>query len=270
MSESRKNNDNSADTGFPGLLEEMNMDDIAAFAPEVVVLPLGSTEPHGNHLPYGTDTYQITATCRLGVKWANREGARALLYPTLPITCNANMRRHPFALRMHVRTFMRMLIDIVVQCREDGINKVVICNGHGGNTSMVDATLREIAGMDNMPFVCCNNGVPPAGYVSPIKHRSDHAGEAESSMMLAVRPDLVRTEKFTDNPFGRLKAPLLAKTSFVRPWHLYLPAGAGGETRESTAEKGRTIIEANARGLADILIELTNAKFDRNFPYAGL
>jgi hypothetical protein len=60
---------------------------------------------------------------------------------------------------------------------------------------------------------------------------------------------------------------LLENVSFIRPWHVYVPASAGGETRKSTAAKGRAVVEASARGLADLLEALSKAKFDARFPY---
>ena len=252
---------------FPGLLEEMTVEEIQAFDPQVVVLPLGSTEPHGPHLPYGTDAFQVTRLCRLAVEWANREEARALLYPTLPITNNANFRRFPFALRIGVRTLVSVIIDIVTQCKEDGIDKVVLVNGHGGNPAAIDVALREIAGMDDMPFVCTTGGISPEGFVNPIEHPSDHGGESETSRMMWIRPDLVREQKLADNPFGQLRVKSLAKAHFVRPWHLYVPISAGGETRKSSAAKGKLLVEANARGLADLLVELAAAPYDERFPY---
>lgn len=253
---------------FPGLLEEMTTAEVSAFAPQVVVLPLGSTEPHGPHLPLGTDTFQVTRLCRLAVERANRQGAGALLYPTLPITNNANFRRFPFSLRIGIRTLMSVIVDIVTQCGEDGIRKVVIVNGHGGNPAAIDAALREIAGMDNMPFVCWTGGIAPEGFVNPIEHASDHGGESETSRMMWIRPELVRPERLENYPFGRLRVEALAKTHFVRPWHLYVPASAGGETRASSAEKGRALVEAYAAGLAELLVELSRAEYDARFPYS--
>ena len=98
--------DDTPPPACPGLLEEMTVEEVRAFDPEVVVLPLGSTEPHGPHLPMGTDVYQVTRLCRLAVAAANANTARALLYPTLPITNNANFRAFPFALRIGIRTLM--------------------------------------------------------------------------------------------------------------------------------------------------------------------
>lgn len=253
---------------FPGLLEEMTAEDVRDFEPEVVVLPLGSTEPHGAHLPMGTDTYQVTRLCRLAVEQANHDGARVLLYPTLPITNNANFRKFGFALRVGIRTLMSIIVDIVTQCREDGIQKVVLVNGHGGNPAAIDAAMREIAGMDGMPFVCCTSGIAPKGFVSPIEHPSDHGGESETSRMMWIRPELVRHEKLTNNPFGELKVKSLSRVHFVRPWHLYVPASAGGETRKASAEKGKATVEAHAQGLAQMLVELSNTPYDEHFPYS--
>jgi len=252
---------------FAGLLEEMTVEEVKAFAPQVVVLPLGSTEPHGPHLPMGTDTYQVTRLCRVAVERANQRGGKVLLYPTLPITNNANFRRFPFSLRIGIRTLMSVLVDIATQCKEDGINKVVIVNGHGGNPATIDAALREIAGMDDMPFVCWTGGIAPEDFVSPIEHASDHGGESETSLMMYIRPELVRTDKLAANPVGQLRVKKLAQTQFVRPWHLYVPVSAGGETRAASADKGRALIDAGAEGLAQLLAELSQAAYDERFPY---
>ncbi|MDP6775298.1 MAG: creatininase family protein [Candidatus Latescibacteria bacterium] len=252
---------------FPGLLEEMTMEEVRGFDPEVVVLPLGSTEPHGPHLPYGTDTWQVTRLARIAVEAANARGARVLLYPSLPITNNANFRELPFALRIGIRTLMTVIVDIVTQCRQDGIRKVVIVNGHGGNSETVPAALREISGMDDMPFVCLASPQPPPDFENPIVHPSSHGGESETSRMLWIRPDLVREDRLEDFPVSVPAFEGLKHASFVRPWHLYLPRSAGGETRESSAEKGKAVTEANAEALAEFLVELSSAEIDDWFPY---
>ncbi|MCW8132910.1 MAG: creatininase family protein [Planctomycetota bacterium] len=252
---------------FMGLLEEMTIDEVRAFKPRVAVLPLGSTEPHGPHLPYGTDTYQVTRLARLGVASANKQGAKAILYPTLPITNNANFRKFPFACRIGIRTLMTVIRDIATQCREDGVMKLVIVNGHGGNPGAIMASMREIAGMDGMPFVCLASRLNPAGFKTPIEFPSEHAGESETSRMMWIRPDLVRTKKLRNNPLGKIKVPGLERADFVRPWHLYLPVSAGGETRVSSAAKGQAVIEAEARGLAELLVGLGKTKFNARFPY---
>ncbi len=255
-----------------GILEEMTLPEVRAFKPEVVVLPLGSTEPHGDHLPYGTDTYEARAITRLAVEKANQRKARVLLYPALPITNNVNFRKFPFALRIGVRTLMCALIDIVTQCKEDGIKKVVIFNVHGGNPATVHATMREIAGMDDMPFVYyVGLGEPPqlpgTAFKNPIKHPSLHAGEFETSMVMHIRPDLVQKDKFMNYPTGVEKIEGLDGRSFVRPWHLYVPRSAGGETKESSAKKGKILVEGEGAALAELLVQLSKAPYNAKFPY---
>lgn len=257
----------SSKAAFPGLLEEMTIDEVRAFKAEVIVLPLGSTEPHGDHLPYGTDTMSVTRLCRLGVERANKRGGRVMLYPTLPITNNANFRAFPFALRIGVRTLMTMIIEIARQCKEDGANKMVIVNGHGGNPGAINAALREISGMDDMPFVCQATNLCPDGFKSPIEHPSDHAGEGETCEIMWIRPDLVREDKLVKYPVGELRKKSFKRANFVRPWHLYLPTSAGGETRKSSAKKGKIQVEAEARALSELLVDLSKTKFDKRFPY---
>ena len=82
-----------------------------------------------------------------------------------------------------------------------------------------------------------------------------------------IRPKLIREDKLANNLVGRLRVRVLAHVHFVRPRHCYVPASAGGETRASTAEKGRATVEAHAEELADLLMELSQAPYDENFPY---
>jgi len=101
-----------------------------------------------------------------------------------------------------------------------------------------------------------------------IVHPSDHGGESETSCVMALRPDLVRTEKQAANPFGKLAVESLENVFFIRPWHLYVPESAGGDTSEASAEKGRRILEASIDGLAALICELDSVDITDKFPYA--
>lgn len=255
-----------------GILEEMTIDQVRQLDPQVVVLPIGSTEPHGPHLPYGTDTYQVDAICRSAVIEANRAGASALMYPPLPISNNVNFKAFPFACRIGVRTLMTVLGDIITELEEDGIRKIVIVNGHGGNTDTLKAALREHAERhppDEGAFVCLAGGMGTKEAAAMIEHPSDHAGEAETSQMLHLRPDLVQKDKFDAFPVGTPNPKALQSryVHFVRPWHGHVPTSAGGETRTSSEAKGKALIESAAAGLADFLVELSQAQWRPGFPY---
>jgi len=260
--------------GVSGILSQMTIEDVKRLAPEVVVLPIGSTEPHGPHLPYGTDAFQVEAVATGAVTQANASGARVLLYPTLPISNNVNFQAYPFACRVSVRTLMLMLLDIIEALEQDGMRKVVLLNGHGGNCDTIRATIREHVGRRRPgqgAFVCSVDDWALAGKVEKalIDHPSQHAGQGETSRMMYLHPDLVRPEHFQD---FEQKTPVIdaladGKVYCVRPWHAYLPASAGGETRTSSAAKGKALIEESVSTLAKFLVDLSHAPMHDLFPF---
>jgi creatinine amidohydrolase len=259
-----------------GILEEMTIEQVRELRAEVVVLPIGSTEPHGPHLPYGTDTFQADAVTRRAVTAANRAGGRVLMYPALPIGNNVNFKAFPFAARVSVRTLMNVVLDIVEALEQDSIKKIVLVNSHGGNTDTLKAAIREHVSRhppDAGAFLCMVTSASfmPAEVGKLIEHGSDHAGEYETSCVMHLRPELVRQEKFDLFPQRQPELPVLrsGEVFFVRPWHGYVPASAGGETRKSTAEKGKALIDGAAQGLAKFLVELSNTPWQAKFPYAA-
>jgi len=253
----------------PGILEEMTIEDVRAFNPEVVIWSIGSTEPHGPVLPYGTDYFQSDAAVRLGTILANQRGARALMYPTLPISNNANFKAFPFVCRISPQTLMQVILDVIEALEEDGIRKIVLFVGHGGNMDTMRATLREHAHRHRPgegAFVCLTHGTSPP---EAVEHPSDHGGEGEVSRILHLRPDLVRKDKIGAFPWGELAIEALAKPEvyFVKPWHLYVPHSCGGDQTKASGEKGRLIIEHTAERVADLLVQLSQAEFGETFPY---
>jgi creatinine amidohydrolase len=252
-----------------GILSEMTIDEVRKFKPQVVVLGVASTEPHGPALPYGTDFYQCDAVCRQAVILANRKKSRALMYPTLPIGNNVNFKAFPFACRIRVRTLMLMVLDIIEALEEDGVRKIVLVNGHGGNTDTLHAVVREHfdrTDKKRRAFVCIASGFPAGKEKGIIEHPSDHGGESETSQIMYLRPELVKKKKLQNLPFGR---PLIALDGvyYVRPWHKHVPLGGGGETRKSSATKGKILLETTASGLADFLVKLAKAPWRPDFPY---
>ena len=256
-----------------GILQEMTIEDVKAFGAEVVVLGIGSVEPHGPALPYGTDYFQCEGIVRSAIVRANERGARALMYPTLPIGNNVNFKGFPFACRIGVRTLMQVVLDIVEALEADGIRKIVLYNNHGGNTDALRAALRDH--YDRCPstggaFVCLTSSASAGPARSKfVEHPSDHAGESETSSVMHLCPELVREDRIADFPFGQLTVGALGDQGvyFVRPWHLYVPAAAGGDARKASAAKGRGLVDAGAAYLAKLLVELSAAKWTENFPY---
>lgn len=260
-----------------GILDEMTMDEVRDFQPEVVVLPVGSTEPHGYHLPYCTDAIRVRTTCEEATVRANAKGARVLCYPTLPIGMNVNFQAFPFALGVRLETFLHTLRDLCEQIEAHGVRKISIINGHGGNTQALGAFLRQWAerGVGGMPgaedraFVCAGHARSRSNE-DIVRHPSNHAGEAETLEVMAVAPHLVRMEKARDYPSRRAIVDGLEGPGavWVKPWHRFLPDCAQGEAREADPERAARLFDLNAQSLADFLIELSAAPWSADFPYA--
>lgn len=253
-----------------GILEEMTIDDVRALNPNVCVFPIGSTEPHGPALPYGTDSFQVEATSYGGARAANAAGGRVLCFPTQRVSLNNNFRAFPFACRMQVPTFMSLLKDLVEMCEAEGVRRFVFVNGHGGNPDVIRAVQRDLAAKDGI-FTCMISSTSCASEEARAvwEHRSDHAGEEETSQVMHLRPELVKEDFIADNPRHRPKVQAINdfKVDFVRPWHLYIPVSAGGDARKASAEKGKVVIESAIEGMGRLFAELSLAEDTETFPY---
>ncbi len=255
-----------------GILQEMTIDEVREFKPAVVLFGIGSTEPHGPAMAYGTDYFNCDAGCRAAVLRANARGARVLMYPTWPIGNNVNFKEFPFAARIRVRTLMRMVLDVIAALEEDGIRKIVIRNGHGGNIDALQASLREhfeVTPPERRAFVCVPGSMGGPETAGLVAHPSPHGGESELSQLMHTRPDCVRLDKIRDLPIMAPQADIqnLDRVFYVRPWHRYLPASAGGNVSQASAEKGRRIFDAGIAGFADFLADLSRAEWHPGFPF---
>ena len=257
-----------------GILAEMTIDQVRAFRPEVVVLGVASTEPHGPVLPYGTDYFQCDAVVREGVTQANAAGAGALMYPTLPIGNNVNFKAFPFACRIGVQTLMQVVLDVIAALEEDAVRKIVLFSGHGGNTDALRAALRAHAqskGPHPKGAFVCLTSYPPEHFRKSdlVEHPSDHGGEREVSMMMHLQGELVHKDSLGVHKWGELAVKSLAQEGvyFVKPWHLHVPDSAGGDVRKASASKGRQLVQEAGSRLAKLLVELSAAKWTESFPF---
>lgn len=255
----------------PGLLETMTTTEVKNFHPEVVVLPLGSTEPHGPHLPYGTDTLVVDNVTAEAVRIANDSGARVLRLPPLPIGNNVNFKEFPFACRVSVETLMAVLLDLATFIREEGVRKLVIVNGHGGNDPTVKAALRQIYDRFRQElFVCaCSAGsFTGEAYDALFGDGSPHAGDYETSMVQHIAPGLVVSSALGPAPMHRPSIPgLRREVQWVQAWHCLMPSSCGGRPDEASAEKGKKFAEASATKLGEFLVNLSREPWHPRFPY---
>lgn len=257
----------------PWILSEINYGFTKTNPYEVAVLPLGATEPHNLHLPYGTDVYEGTTVGEKICEWAWQRGAKVVLLPTIPYGAENNMREFPLAMNLQPTTLFRVVTDLVDSLVQSGIRKVVLLNSHGGND--MKPLLRELYGRTPANLFLCNwFQAFPDRAKELFEHPDDHAGEMETSFILAYFPHLV-----AKNPDGSLAADdgRTAKTRFdavnrgwvsvTRPWHLLTTNSGSGYPHASSAEKALRMMEILVERLGTFLVELSASPVDERFPY---
>ena len=250
-------------------LTHLRMPEVVERNFEVAVFPIGSTEPHAFHLAYGTDVFAVERFAERAVAAANERGARCLLLPTLPISCNENVRKCPWAMSLQPRTLMDIVLDVVTTAERNGVRKVVLVNGHGGNTHVLQASLRELASKSNAFVGFTEQFGLSADVEAEVQETEEtgHACEMETSVMLHLAPEHA---KMGEAKPTRTRKPIFSDPRsifFVKPWHIYtLNAGIGDPTK-ATAEKGRRMVEAAVDRLATALKELSDAPINELFPF---
>ncbi len=257
----------------PWKLAETNYGTVKQHQYEVAVLPLGATEPHNLHLPYGMDTLEGDLVGEQICEAAWQRGAKVVLLPTVPYGTHTNQMQFPFAMNLNPSTLTGVITDLVDSLVEHGILKIVLLNGHGGND--LKPVLRELYGRTPASLFLCNwYAMIGDVYDEIFQRRDDHAGEMETSLALAYCPELVGR-----HPDGTLTADEGRKAatrfeainrgwvSITRPWHLLTTNAGAGNPHAATAEKGRRLMDVLVQRLAAFLVELSEAERDERFPY---
>jgi len=240
---------------------------------EVAVLPLGATEPHNLHLPYGTDSYESEVIAEQICAASHERGAKVIMLPTIPYGTETNQMEFPLAMNVNPSTLTAMIGDIVASLESHGIYKIVILNSHGGND--LKPVLRELYGKSAARLFLCNWYSAMADVSKSIfAERDDHAGEMETSLALAYFPELVRRN--TDGSLAadsgavrlsRFNAINNEWISITRPWHLLTTNSGSGNPHLATAEKGQRLMAAIVERYVTFLVELSAAPLDKTFPF---
>jgi creatinine amidohydrolase len=237
---------------------------------QAALLPFGATEPHNLHMPYGTDTLQVEELGRRACAAAWDRGARVALLPAVPFGVNTNHLKVPGALTCSVTptTLLALISDLVESLSLQGVKKLVLLNGHGGNE--LKPLTRQLHHRTDV-FLCVCDWYRMAADLYPaiFEKPGEHADEVETSLGLAYFPELMRMELAEDGAArpSRLEAINKGWVSITRPWHLVSASTGLGDPRAGTAEKGARLMEALAGRLGGFLAELAHAEMDERFPY---
>ena len=238
----------------------------------IAVLPVAATEQHGPHLPLSVDTDLVNGVVAAALAHLAAD-LPVLFLPTQAVGFSPEHARFPGTLTLKTETVIRLWTDIGESVAASGVKKLVLFNAHGGQVSVMDLVARDLrARLDllvysvswfNLPLVDAAGGDVNARF-SPAEHRFGiHAGDIETSMMLALRPQWVRMAQarhFHSTSQDRAAAfSLLGNGRSAKlGWQMqdYNPAGAVGDAAAATADKGRAVVDAAGRALAQLLAEI--------------
>jgi len=218
----------------------------------VVVLPVGSLEVHGPHLPLGTDALVVH---RVAVEAAKRSPP-AIVLPPLYYAYVPENRHFPGAISLSGSTFLKVLEEICDEVYRNGFKRILILNGHGGNRRPLSLFVREMQerGKRYLLYVAVE---PMEGLEKVIEEVREtwpigHACEIESSLALHLFPHLCRVER-VKGPAKLGPERVVEGAQTMADWVSYAVEGYVGDPRAATPEKGRKIFEAWVQRVADLL-----------------
>jgi creatinine amidohydrolase len=236
----------------------------------VAVLPVAATEQHGPHLPVSVDTTLVNGVVNASLPHLPPD-LPVLFLPTQQVGKSNEHIRFPGTLTLSAQTLISVWMELGACVARAGFKKLVLLNSHGGQVSVMDIVARDLrtahdlivyhTSWYNLPL-----GSDVMGQFSAEEHRFGiHAGDVETSMMLALAPaqvDMAQARDFRSTSQDRaMKYPILGNgTSAKLGWQMqdYNAMGAAGNAAAATAAKGQQLVDAAGKQLAKLLQEVSS------------
>jgi creatinine amidohydrolase len=266
---------NAPSVSLPRYWSQLTTRDFAALdvAATVAVLPLGATEQHGPHLPLGVDTVLAEGIVAASLPRLPAD-LPVLFLPTQQIGLSPEHARFAGTLTLSAETVIRMWKEIGAGVARAGVKKLVLFNAHGGHVGAMDIVARELRAEHGLIVYSVSWFNLPLGDAGAQfgagEHRFGvHAGDIETSMMLALAPQQVRmaeAKNFRSTSEQRAAdyAILGNGKSAKLGWAMedYNPQGAAGNAAAATAARGQAVVDAAAEQLALLLAEVSRLPLD--------
>ena len=247
----------------------------------IAVLPVAAIEQHGPHLPVSVDTTLVNGVIAATLPHI-ADDVPVLFLPTQQVGKSNEHARYPGTLTLSATTLIANWMELGACVARSGIRKLVLFNSHGGQVSVMDIVARDLRAAHDLMVFASNwytLGLPDGLIGADEMRFGIHAGELETSMMLALTPHLVDmqyAENFASSSAARAAHYALAGNGMAAKlgWQMQdLNAkGAAGNAAAATADKGRAAIDFAARRFAALLAEIDRMPLDtlieRPAPYA--
>ena len=247
----------------PYILKEVQYKTVKKTDYNVAVLPWGATEAHNYHLPYGTDVIETEYIAAEAARLAWEQGARVMVLPAVPFGVNTGQLDIPFDINMNPSTQAAVLYDVMVSLANQGIPKLMILNGHGGND--FKQMIRELQPRMPEMFLSTVSWFKILDMADYFSDTGEHAGEAETSILLRIVPELVLP--LSDAGDGNAKAFRFKGMQegwawAQREWSYVTKDTGVGNPAQADADKGDRYLTDTIARIADYLVELDACKFD--------
>jgi creatinine amidohydrolase len=271
---------NASTTPIPHFWADLKSPDFARLdlARCIAVLPVAAVEQHGPHLPLNVDATLVDGVVAAALPHLPPE-LPVLFLPTQSIGFSPEHTRFAGTLTLKAETIIRLWTELAESVAATGVKKLVLLNSHGGNVGLMDVVARDLRTRLGLLVYSVNSfnlplkgedGAPIADLFSAHEHRFGiHAGEIETSMMLALKPgqvDMAKAQDFHSTSQDRAeKFSILGDGRSAKlGWQMqdYNPHGAVGNAAAATVEKGLALLGAMGRSLAQLLAEIDQLPAD--------
>jgi creatinine amidohydrolase len=237
-------------------------------AGKVLLLPIGSTEQHGHHLPLDVDNFLARSVC---IAAARRVPELALVMPTIPYGYNEHALDFPGTIHITYEHFIEYCLDVCKSVAYAGFDRIVLVDGHGSNEHLCEFIARR-ATLETDALVASTMWTNLAVEAFESVRESGHGGaahacELETSAYLYLEPERVQMDKAQDHFGGAAGGGAGSKflhvdltkgwgpIKLVRWTSSATPTGVSGAPTLATADKGRAIVEGAAENLAEFIRE---------------
>ncbi|ERH07173.1 MAG: uncharacterized protein, putative amidase [Halonotius sp. J07HN4] len=219
---------------------------------DLAVLPVGSTEQHGPHAPLGTDTLTATAVAEAGVEAYREQASEDVpVAPPIPVGVAAEHRAFDGTLWVSPETFRAYVRETVASLAHHGFNRVVIVNGHGGNTG----ALREVTGTISREDTAYAVAFTWFDSID-TEEEMGHGGAVETSLISHLDRTAIRENEL---PAGREGAgdgwgEWVAGVNLAHDSDTFSDNGAVGDPTAATAELGERLLTRSGNALCEVLV----------------
>jgi len=216
----------------------------------VCIIPLGSLEKHGDHLPMGTDNFLIHQKAVLASKIEP-----VVVFPTVMFTENCEAKNNPGAIAVEPDLYFRLLENLCDEVARNGFKKIILVNGHGGNRFFLRFFVQTILGKGKdyvvyFPETLLDTDVEEKTLETAFDY---HAGENETSQLLYLYPELVKMDAIPTKPGNPLKRSKVQGIVTPVDWFSDYPEHYAGDARSATSEKGRLLVENTVKNLVEVI-----------------